>query len=87
MKFDEIADKVGDVIDGKTTYAAAILAGIYWAGAGKGWWPRDPFIDSAAGIAVVSALRRGSKRDAKKAVIEIKSDAADIAQKQEGPTP
>jgi hypothetical protein len=83
MKIGEILQEIQKGLSGKKLYLSAALACIYWAGAGKGWWPRDPLIDSAAGFAVLAALRAGSKTDAKRAVKEIKSDAADIAQKQE----
>jgi hypothetical protein len=62
-------------IKGYQTYITLAVAGLYWVAVHHGWIQRVPEIDAALVILVVGFLRAGSKRDAARAVQQIKDDA------------
>ena len=74
MKLPDILNQGLKAISGKKTYAAVLIAAVYWIGADNGWWQRHGELDAAAFGAIVAALRAGSKTDRAKAVKAIKSD-------------
>lgn len=74
-------------LSGNKTYLSLLVAGAYWISVNRGWFPRIPEIDAALVLMVVGFLRQGSKKDAAKAVKEIKAEvpAAVVKAQEEAP--